>query len=112
MRPHLVLCLIAAVLSLIALGRLPYGYFTLLRWVVTAVSLYVAVLGYRSGQKWSAPLFALLAIVFNPLVPLHLSRGIWRPLDVSAAVLMLMAAALVRIKDSYNSEVSDHHKPI
>ncbi len=75
----------------IALGRLPYGYYMLLRVVVLAAAILVAIMIYqrdRAFTAWAA-LFVVAAIVFNPFVPLPLTRGIWSILNLAAASLFI-----------------------
>jgi hypothetical protein len=79
----------------LALIRLPYGYFVLLRWVVASAMIFVAIIAYGSRQFWGAWLYGLVAIVFNPIVPLRLRREVWRPLDLVGALLMLLAVFLI-----------------
>jgi hypothetical protein len=33
--------------------------------------------------------FAIVAILFNPVVPVHLTRHAWAPIDIAAAILFL-----------------------
>ena len=40
--------------------------------------------------------FALVAILFNPLAPVYLSRETWQPIDIAVAVLFLAAIPLVK----------------
>jgi len=91
-RPHAIPCVIAAAFLLGALARWPYGYYTLLRWVTCAGAVYVAL----TAQGWKhivwVWVFGFVAVLFNPLVPVHLSREIWQPIDVAAAALFVAAA--------------------
>ena len=92
-RPHAIPCAVAALFLLGAMGTWPYGYYTLLRWVTCASAVYVALVTHESKRfAWVWP-FALAAVLFNPLVPVHLSRGVWRPIDVATALLFVTAAA-------------------
>ncbi len=75
-----------------ALGRWPYGYYTLLRVVVCAVAIFVAVQGYFWKRFWATWLFGFVAVLFNPLVPVHLSRQIWQPVDLAAGAAFVIAA--------------------
>ena len=52
-RPHAVPAVIAGVLLLLAIGAHPYGYFTLLRWVVAVAGVVVAVTAWRTAAQWS-----------------------------------------------------------
>jgi hypothetical protein len=72
-----------------ALGHHKYGYYMLLRWVVCWVSSYSAARAYqakRTGWVW---MFLAIAIVFNPLLPVHLERNAWGLLDVAVAAVFL-----------------------
>jgi len=92
-RPHLAPCVIAAGFLLGALVRWPYGYYVLLRWVTCASAVFVCYTAYgweRMAWVW---VLAFVAVLFNPLVPVHLSRPIWQPIDTLAAVLFIAAAA-------------------
>lgn len=81
--------IIPTAMLFLAIGRWPYGYYQLLRIVVFAAALLVAALAYQSAKTFTLwlGLFVIVAIVFNPVVPLHLTRGVWLVLNISAAVL-------------------------
>jgi hypothetical protein len=71
------------------LGRWPYAYYMLLRVVVAAAALLLAGLIYQQAKSFTVwfGLFLILAIVFNPIVPLHLTRAVWAILNVAAAAI-------------------------
>ena len=88
-RPHLIPSAIAVLVLLLALARWPYVYYQALRWVVCAAAVNVAYRAYkwkRPGTLWA---FAVLAVIFNPVNPFHLTREIWRVLNVAGAVLFV-----------------------
>lgn len=70
-----------------ALAPWPYGYYQLLRFVVCPVSGYVAFLAYKWQKLWATWLFGIIAVLFNPIVPVHLSRELWQPVDLVCALL-------------------------
>jgi hypothetical protein len=72
-----------------ALGQWPYGYFILLRWVVIAGAIIVIVNAFEKDVDWAKVVFIFIAILFNPIVPIHLSRELWIPIDVIAGILFL-----------------------
>jgi hypothetical protein len=98
-RPLIVPAAIAAVMLLGALGSWPYGYFTLLRWVVCTIAVVFAVYAYKVQRAWASWVFGALAILFNPLVPVHLSRKTWPPVDVAAAMVFIVGAILVKARE-------------
>ena len=75
----------------IAIGRLPYSYYMLLRVVILAAALLQAGMLYQQTKSFTIwiGLFLVVAIAFNPLVPLHLTRGVWTILNVLAAVIFV-----------------------
>lgn len=95
-RPHLIPAAIAALMLLGALGHWPYGYYQLLRFVVCAVSVYVAYTAYNWQKIWAMWLFGVIALLFNPLLPIHLSRELWQPIDVICAILFIGVASVLQ----------------
>jgi hypothetical protein len=74
-----------------AVADLPYDYYTLLRWLVSGVAAYGAFLAKTNGSDgwlWS---FLIIAVLFNPIVPVHLTRQTWAPIDVGTGVVMLIS---------------------
>ncbi|MBC8489673.1 MAG: hypothetical protein H8D45_26945 [Bacteroidetes bacterium] len=79
--------LITAGLLLIAIAPLPYAYYTLLRWVVTAVSGYSVYLSFTEDSKGWAFVFVTIAILFNPIVPFYMDKSAWIIFDIVTAML-------------------------
>jgi len=76
---------IPAILLFLAFLELPYGYYTFLRLVVTGMALYAA---FGLLEKGSINFWVMLAIaaLFNPLIPVHLTKEIWLPIDVLVGI--------------------------
>ena len=74
-----------AVLLAVAVLPLPYGYYQLLRLVATGVFVWAAVVGFRRGSAGYGFAFAVLALLFNPVIPVYLSKALWAPIDIGAA---------------------------
>lgn len=85
MRTHSVLWIVPAALSLLALAPLPYGFYMLLRVTVCASCAYLSMAEFRAGGTgWGFGL-GLIALIFNPLIPIHLGREVWSVLNVLTA---------------------------
>jgi hypothetical protein len=73
-------------LLLIALLRLPYGYYTFLRLVVCAAAAACAWLILRIARDhlggW---LMVGVALLYNPVLIVRLSRATWAPLNLATA---------------------------
>ena len=111
-RPHLIPALIAAALLLGALVDLPYGYYQLLRFVVCGMSVYIAFTAYNWQKMWAVWLFGFIAVLFNPLIPIHLSREIWQPIDVICAILFAVSIFVLKYPlEEKELEVAEKKKP-
>lgn len=82
-------------------GGLPYGYFTLMRFVVCSVSIYLAYKTYKDNKEslwvWA---FGFVAILFNPVTPIHLQREQWEVIDLLTGVFFVASIFLVKIKST------------
>jgi hypothetical protein len=62
----------------------PYGYFVLLRLAVSAVAICgLVVLGIGDPKRTVG--LSIVALLFNPILPVHLTRAIWFPIDLGIA---------------------------
>jgi hypothetical protein len=72
--------LVCAVLLVAAVFRLPYGYYNFLRIVICGAAALIAIASLleetQSGTVWTV-VFVLVAILFNPIVPIHFRRSTW-----------------------------------
>jgi Family of unknown function (DUF6804) len=81
-----------AVMLIAALGPWPYAYYTLLRVVVCLAAGLLALTTYQRSNKvtlWFAA-FVGTSILFNPIFPIHLTRGLWTVLDLAGAALFVV----------------------
>jgi hypothetical protein len=80
-----------AAFAFVAIADLPYGYYRLLRWVACAVAIASAIQlhrGQRQRQGWAWVLGGV-ALLFNPLVPVHFEKATWRIFDGAAGLVFL-----------------------
>lgn len=90
--------LVAAALLIWALARHPYGYYKLLRWVVCGAGAYSAFVALASEKMAWVWILGIIAVVFNPLIPVHLDRDTWAIIDVVTAGVFIVSTFLVREK--------------
>jgi hypothetical protein len=69
-------------------GDWPYGFYQLLRIVVTGTAIYVVVQTLNHRQYWSW-LMGGIAILFNPILPITLKKEEWQPIDFGVAIVFL-----------------------
>jgi hypothetical protein len=92
--------LVPALMLLIAVWPLPYGYYTFTRILTCGVAVLIAVAGVPERpvvRVWSVPLF-VIAVLFNPLIPIHLNRATWFYFDFGAAAIFVLHLVFVRLK--------------
>lgn len=97
------ICFIPAVLLIIGMADLPIGYYTFLRIVVFITSCILAYAHYSQENKLSfgAVLFGLIALLFNPLLPVYLNdKDTWAALDMISAIIFAAEYFVMRNKES------------
>lgn len=84
--------LIPSVFLIIApLIKLPYGFYILLRFVVFISSSIIVYQSYKTTKLLNTTIFifGFIIILFNPIVPIYLSREAWLPIDLIVACIYL-----------------------
>ena len=87
---------VASVLLFWALERHPYGYYILLGWAVCGVSAYSAYISTTINRIPWAWFFGIVALLFNPLIPVRLGRTTWAYIDVAVGIVFLASLFFVR----------------
>lgn len=84
--PFQIFAVVSAML-LLAVAPLPYGYYTFMRIVVCGCAGFMAYRGFAGGDKnpWSF-VFAFIAIIFNPVATIHMTKEIWMVVDAIAGL--------------------------
>ena len=78
--------LLAGIMLLLGLGYREYSYYILLRWVVTASAIYSGWIASHLKIHYWTWFFFIVAIIFNPIIPLHMSKSTWQILDLVFAI--------------------------
>ena len=95
--PLYIAWLIAAVMLVFAAAeKQPDSFYTLLRWVCCAVFAYSAVTSFQMKRVLWLWIFAVLAVLFNPIFPLGLDRTQWIVADWFSIGAMVIAAFVFR----------------
>lgn len=84
--------IVAVVLLLLTFAPWPYAYYSFLRLVITTVAIYYAYYLYTTSKElnlwfW---LMAVVAVIFNPFVPIFLyNKTIWGVVDVAVVAIFV-----------------------
>ena len=70
--------LVATLVVLVALGRMPYGYYMLLRLFICAGAIYYLLLTHNKIKLGHRVTLICIVVLYNPILPVHLmSKTIW-----------------------------------
>jgi hypothetical protein len=91
--------IVPAAIIFVGLLPLPYGYYQSMRIVVCLASASILFFTFRGlrSQFWEG-VFILVAILFNPIVPIYLTRPLWFWIDISVAGMFLAHLVFVRLR--------------
>lgn len=87
-----------AFLLLLCLAKMPYGFYQIVRFLAFAGFAYSAYLQYKAKSTDRMILFIVLALLFQPFLPLSLGRIIWNIVDVIVAGYLLYLLAQMHLK--------------
>jgi hypothetical protein len=91
-------------LILAPLISFPYGFYTLLRIIISTTSCIIIYQSYRgaSGINEISIIFFLIFILYNPIIPVYLSREIWMPINFITSGIYLIG--YLKIRKSLNKQ--------
>jgi len=87
---------ISAGMLFLGAAPLPYGYYMLLRLVACGVFAFAAFIAFDRKSKVLPWVYGLLAVLFNPIIKIHLPKEVWAFVDVAAGILLLATAKAVK----------------
>ena len=78
-----------AFLMFLAIFDLPYSYYEFLRPVVFIGSILLIFLITQQNSKLSLliMLISIIAMLFNPIIPIYSNRGFWLPVNVLSGII-------------------------
>jgi hypothetical protein len=88
---------IALAILLFALFPLPYGYYSFVRIIITSVFVWAAYISHKRSPSSLLPWISIIiAVLFNPINPIYLSKGIWRIIDIMVIAILLINKNRIR----------------
>ena len=87
-----------AFLLLLCLAKMPYGFYQIVRFLAFAGFAYSAYLQCKAKSTDRMILFIVLALLFQPFLPLSLGRIIWNIVDVIVAGYLIYLLAQMHLK--------------
>lgn len=96
-----------AAASALAVLDWPYGYYQLLRLVVTGYTAYVSYNYFTERKPQIAWIFVFPAVLFNPIFVIAMSKEIHALFNIAAAGLILFEFYVYRKPDSFDAVVKN-----
>lgn len=87
-----------------------YGFFSILRFVVFFSTAYVAYLAYQEQKEGWVWVMGAIAVLFNPFLPIYLTRDIWIVIDGLVGVFLFSSIFLLNLKYS-DKDGQNSNKP-
>ena len=87
---EVVLTMLGAVFLLIAAAsKHPYGFYMVLRLVITVGAVYWAWRVYKTGLRAWIWAFVAVALLLNPFLPIRMQRTQWQPIDLYLGIFLI-----------------------
>jgi uncharacterized membrane protein len=90
--------IIASGMLVWALAHHEYGYFTILRFVVCIVAAYCGIRAYSEHKEEWTWILGGIAVLFNPVIPIHLNRELWSVIDIIVAIVLIVSFFFIKTK--------------
>ena len=87
---------IAVAMLFLGAAPVPYGYYMLLRIVATIVFVWAGIIAHGRKKDVMPWVFGILAILFNPIIMIHLPKEVWVVVDVAAGLLLLVSKTSIQ----------------
>ena len=84
------LYIVLAILLLLCLAPMPYGYFMLVRFVMMVAFGILAYRYYMLHKHIAMWVFVVLALLFQPFYKVVLGRAMWNAVDVIVAAFLVI----------------------
>ncbi len=78
---------VVALLLVALVPTMPYGYYQVMRWLITAASLWIAMTCHGDGRGNWIWVWGAIAGIYNPIFPVHASREVWSFVNVATIAI-------------------------
>jgi hypothetical protein len=89
-----VIKIVLAILLFICLLDMPYGFYQFVRFVALIGFALLAYQALQEGRQTEVVIYALLAILFQPIFKIALGRDLWNVVDVIVGVGLIVSIVI------------------
>ncbi len=90
--------LIAAVVLFVGIALIGQDAFVFVSWGVAVLALIVLVFAIQAKHWWWLPVFAAIAVFWNPVVPFGFDGPLWLGAQYLAIAAFIAAGVLIKVK--------------
>jgi hypothetical protein len=89
--------LIAAVVLFVGIALIGQDGFVFVSWGVAVLALIVMVFALQARHWWWLPVFAAVAVFWNPVVPFGFDGALWLGAQYVAIAVFIAAGVLIKV---------------
>lgn len=97
--------IITSFLLLLALTDQQIDYYNFLRCVVFATAIYLTMISNKQNRKVGIWIFAVIALLFNPIFPFYLGKDTWKLADLVTASIMIVSIKFINENTNMNKRI-------
>lgn len=102
--------IIAVIVLFVAYTDQPISFYNILRFVICGVGIYSAYFAFKSKQNIWILLMITMAILFNPLFPIHFERSQWEIYDAIAILILLFSVPSLHLDVSDRNNIIEKYR--
>lgn len=77
----------------------PYGYYSVMRWILCATFIYLAVRSHEQQRHAWVWVWGVAAGIYNPIFPVHATREFWSLVNMATVGIVAFAVVTSRRKE-------------
>lgn len=90
MRPVFVPLFVVGLLLVALVPTMPYGYYQVMRWLIVAASLWLAMNCHGKGREGWVWVWGVIAGIYNPIFPVRASREVWTFVNLATVAVVVI----------------------
>lgn len=90
--------LLAAAALFVAPALMGSEWFPTVLFLTSILGVIVAWFAIQARQWWWAPVFAVIVVIWNPVLPFPFTGSVWTFAQSVAAMVFLVAGALIKVR--------------
>jgi hypothetical protein len=91
--------ILTAIVLVAGIALIGLDGYIIIRFVVSILTLIVAVFAWQARQWWWIPLLAAIAVLFNPVVPIEVGGGLQLAGHYLSALVVVVVGLFVKVRN-------------